>query len=383
MLEDCPELDACIRGEGEAAFCELLDRVADRSPFDDAPSLAWRLRGQPVANPMRPRIDDLDALPRPAWDLFGVEVYLRRGLGSGVDRGAAMPVLTSRGCPYRCTFCSSPQMWTTRYRRRNPDDVVDEIAELQAEYGVCNVNINDLTSLLTKEWILEFCEAITRRGLKVTWQLPSGTRSEAVDAEAATAMFAAGCRNFCYAPESGSEPELKRMQKRVKLPALRDSLKSAIEVGLVTEASIILGMPGQSLGDLLRTWVFTQRMALDGLHSLGVMVFAPYPGSALYAELDAAGMITHDDAYRYGSLLRAAASGGSYRQGWSRRQLTTAQFAMLATFYAMQYGRRPSRVLQAALNLVRGREETILDKLVRTKAREGRSAIRKGVAPVT
>ena len=369
MLGECPSLDAVVRGEGEATFCEVLECVADGRSLDDVASVALRRDGRAVANAPRARIDDLDALARPAWDLFPVDAYLRHGLGSGVDRGAAMPVLTSRGCPYQCTFCSSPQMWTTRYRRRDPDDVVDEIAELQARYGVRNVNINDLTSLLTKAWILEFCEALKRRGIEVTWQLPSGTRSEAVDADAAAAMYDAGCRNFCYAPESGSPAELMRIKKRVKLPALRESLQAAIDAGMVTEASIILGLPGQSEDDLLTTWMFTVRMALDGLHSLGVMVFAPYPGSELYAELDAKGQIAHDDAYRYGSLLRAAAAGRSYRDGWTRRDLTTVQFAMLATFYAAQYMRRPGRALQSAVNLMRGREETILEKLVRTKVR--------------
>ena len=375
MRTECPELDACLRGEGEAAFCEVLARVAAGRSLDDAPSLAVR-RGQSlVANPTLGRIDDLDALPRPAWDLFPVREYLRQGMGSGVDRGAAMPVLTSRGCPYRCTFCSSPQMWTTRYRRRDPDDVVDEIAALQSDFGVRNVNINDLTSLLTKAWILEFCAAVKRRGLDVTWQLPSGTRSEAVDAEAAAAMHDAGCRNFCYAPESGSPSELARIQKRVKLPDLRASLRAAIDAGLVTEASIILGIPGQSGEELRETWRLTQRMALDGLHSLGVMIFAPYPGSELYASLDREGRIAHDDAYRYGSLLRAAVRGDSYRPGWSRARLAAVQLAMLASFYATQYARRPGRAVQSAWNLLRGREDTILEKLVRTKTRAWRRAL--------
>ncbi len=367
MLDECAALDLIVCGEGEAAFVELLARIEAGRSLDDAPSVARRHRDGPVANPRRARIDDVDGLARPAWDLFPIGQYLERGLGSGVERGPAMPVLTSRGCPYRCTFCSSPQMWTTRYRRRDPDDVVDEIADLQTRYGVRNVNINDLTSLLTKAWILEFCRAMQRRGLNVTWQLPSGTRSEAVDAEAARAMYAAGCRNFCYAPESGAPTELTRMRKRVKLPALRTSLQASLDAGMVTHASIILGTPEQTPDELLETWKFVHRLALDGLHSVGVMVFAPYPGSALYRELDAAGRIEHDDAYRYGSLLRAAVSGDSYREGWSRRRLTTIQFAMLASFYLTQFARRPGRMLQSARNLLRGREHTILEQLVHTK----------------
>jgi radical SAM superfamily enzyme YgiQ (UPF0313 family) len=273
-----------------------------------------------------------------------------------------MPVLTSRGCPYRCTFCSSPQMWTTRYHRRDPELVLDEIEDLQRRYGVRNININDLTSLLTKQWILDFCGAIERRGVRFLWQLPSGTRSEAVDRETAEAMARAGCRNFCYAPESGSPEELRRIKKRVKLPALRASLRGALAAGLTTQASLIIGLPGQRPADLARTWAFSLGLALDGLHALGVLVFAPYPGSEEYQRLADAGCIEHDDAFVYSSLLRSVGAARS-------RRLAAMQLAMLSTFYATQYLRRPGRVVNVAVNAIRGRERTVMDKFLRTKTR--------------
>ena len=358
MLRECPELDACLCGEGELAFTQLLEH----GDLQRAASVVYREDGRPRAHPRAPRITDLDALARPAWDLFPVERYLQRGLGSGVDRGRSLPVLTSRGCPYQCTFCSSPQMWTTRYHRRDPERVLDEIEELQRRYRVRNININDLTALLTKEWILDFCHAIERRGLEFTWQLPSGTRSEAVDREAAEAMARTGCRNFCYAPESGSPDELRRIKKRVKLPKLRASLRASLRAGLTTHASLILGMPGQRPSDLARTWALSLGLARDGLHGLSVLVFAPYPGSEEYRRLEAAGRIAHDDAFVYSSLLRSVGAGRS-------RRLAAAQVAMLGTFYAAQYLRRPGRAADVALNAIRGTEQTVMDQFLRTKLR--------------
>jgi radical SAM superfamily enzyme YgiQ (UPF0313 family) len=259
-------------------------------------------------------------------------------------------------------------MWTTRYVRRDPERVLDEIEHLQRRYGITNVNVNDLTSLLTREWILDFCRAVQRRGMQFTWQLPSGTRSEAVDREAAEAMYAAGCRNFCYAPESGSPAELRRMKKKVKLPALVQSLQGAIDAGLVTQASIIIGMPEQDGDDLLKTWRFTLALARRGLHALGVLVFAPYPGSEAYDRLAAAGRIVHDDAYRYGSLLRSVGAGRAYHPRWSRRRLAAVQLAMLSTFYATQYLRRPRRAVEVIVNAMRGRQESVMDKFLATKA---------------
>jgi len=376
MLDDCPALDACVVGEGESAFCELLSAVQTGAPLASVPSLALRRDGHPVLTHRAPRITQVDQLPTPAWDLFHIDAYLRGRHGSGVDRGLAMPILTSRGCPYQCTFCSSPTMWTTRYVRRDPERVLDEIEALIATYAVTNVNVNDLTSMLTKGWILEFCDAVEARGLQFTWQLPSGTRSEAVDREAAERMYSAGCRNFCYAPESGSPDHLRRIKKRVKLPALKRSMQGALDAGMRTHASIIVGIPGEEPADLLSSWQLALNMAVMGLHGLSVLVFAPYPGSADYDALDREGRIAHDEAYLYGSLLRSAGSFRSYHPDWGGRTLWSVQFAMLLSFYGLQYGLRPVRAAQVVGNLWRDRQDTVMDQFLAAKIGTARRRLR-------
>ncbi len=252
--------------------------------------------------------------------------------------------------------------------------VVDEIEGLRDRYGIRNVDLNDLTAMLTKDWILELCEEVEARGLNVTLQLPSGTRSEAIDQEAAEAMFRAGVRNFTYAPESGSEEVLRRIKKRVKLPSLRRSLRGAISAGLQTHASIIIGFPGERWQDLWQSWRLSQALADDGLHTLSVMVFAPYPGSALYEELRKSGRLIEDEAWYYGALLRSAGGGRSHHDFLDARALGGIQLAMLLTFFARQYLQRPERLVSIVGNLAKGEQRNVMDQFLATKLRQLRES---------
>jgi radical SAM superfamily enzyme YgiQ (UPF0313 family) len=370
MLDRCRALDVCVCGEGEATVLTLLDAIGSGSPLADVPQLALRDRGSVRRTIAAPRIAALDAWPWPAWDLFPLAAYFAAHAGSGVDRGAAVPVLTSRGCPYTCTFCSAPQMWTTRYVRRDPERVLDEIEHLVETHDVRNVDLHDLTALLTKRWIVEFCRAVLRRDLRFTWQLPSGTRSEAVDGEAARLMVAAGCRNFCYAPESGSPSELERIHKRVEPTRLLGSVRAATKAGLVTHASFIVGLPDQDAVDLGHTLAYLVRLAHAGLHTVSVMVFAPYPGSALYDRLRADGRIVLDDRWFYGSLLRSAGGSRSHHGRWGGRRLFGLQLGLLFAFFTAAFARRPQRIVRTAIDVARGRQRTVLEQLLATKANQ-------------
>jgi anaerobic magnesium-protoporphyrin IX monomethyl ester cyclase len=377
MLRQCPALDACVRGEGEATMLELVDAWSQGRPLASVPGLAVRIDGTPTTTLARARLRALDDRPAPAWDLFPLEPYLQHRGHGGVARGRSLPVLTSRGCPYRCTFCSSPSMWTTRYERRDPARVVDELEALVAAHGIRNFDLHDLTALLTKRWILAFCDELERRDLRLTWQLPSGTRAEAIDAEVAARLHAAGCRNFCYAPESGSPDTLARIGKQVRLPVLLRSLEGAVAAGLRTEANIIIGFPHERPGEIWASAVFCLALARAGLHSLSVMVFAPYPGSEEHRRLEAAGRIVHDDRYLYSSLLRSAGSLRSHHPRLGARQLLLVQLGMLLGFFAAQYALHPSRILELPLHLARGREETVVDQFVATKLRQARQGTQR------
>ena len=138
----------------------------------------------------------------------------------GISSGRNMPILGTRGCPYQCTFCSNPTMWTTRYTMRDPKDVVDEVESLVKNHAARSIEFFDLTAIVKKDWIIAFCNELKARKLNVSWQLPSGTRSEALDDETLLAIYETNCRLLVYAPESGSPETLRIIKKNLKLDRL-------------------------------------------------------------------------------------------------------------------------------------------------------------------
>ncbi|MFN8641322.1 MAG: cobalamin-dependent protein [Candidatus Binatia bacterium] len=161
-LGDCAGLDVVVTGEGEATIAEVARAVAEGRPLSDTGGIVYkdRVRGEIVAARRRQRLRELAAIARPAWHLFPLEKYFANDISYGIAYGRSLPIFATRGCPYQCTFCSSPQMWGLKYSMRDVADVVDEIAFLNREYGVNNIDFYDLTAILKKQWILDFCRQL-------------------------------------------------------------------------------------------------------------------------------------------------------------------------------------------------------------------------------
>jgi len=363
VLGDAP-VDHCVVGEGEETFVELLAALAEGRSFQEIPGLVTRVDGEMVYTHRRPRIRDIDEIPAPAWDLFPLENYLSRGLGIGIDRGRSMPILATRGCPYQCTFCSSPSMWTTRWLARDPARVLAEIRNYVDEYRAESFDFYDLTAIIRREWVLEFCRLVRESGLHFTWQLPSGTRSEAIDGEVAEALRETGCRNITYAPESGSVTELRRIKKKVETPRMLRSMRSCVKRGLIVKANIVVGFPGQTPRELFETLVFISKMAVIGVRDVVIMLFSAYPGSEMYRDLRLAGRVPapSDDYFLSLTCQLDLSQAVSFTEGLSPRQLASTRILGMLLFYAVSHLLRPWRLAQTAYRLVRGRQETPLDK---------------------
>ena len=354
-------LDIGVLGEGEETTLEIVTAHRE-GDLDLRKILGVCYRddnGEVVINKSRPRKRDLDDIVWPAWDLIPIENYLERGFGFGVNRGRSMPVMASRGCPYQCTFCSSPAMWTTRWIARDADLLLDEMQYYQEKYGVANFDFYDLTAIVKKSWIIEFCKRIDERGLKFTWQLPSGTRTEAIDGEVSRLLFQSGCRNMSYSPESGSPAVLKRIKKKIKPGAVIDSIAAANQSGMNIKCNIIFGFPGENLKEILESYRFIIKMAFAGAFDLSIWAFSPYPGSELFAEICRSKSFKLDDNY-YNSLRSYAdsASTVSYSEYFSDKKLKILRTSGLILFYLCSWCRRPFRPFKIVWNLVSGRQES-------------------------
>ncbi len=383
-------IDYVLAGEADRTVVALAEHVAGRRPIEEVASCHFHgSAGEVRRTSAVVREADVDALPWPAWDLVPIENYLAGGHGWGVDRGRNMPMLATRGCPYRCTFCSSPAMWTTRWVARSAADVVREMRHYVERYDVTNFDFQDLTLVISREWVVELAERILAARLAVTWQLPSGTRSEALDAELLRLVVRAGCRNIVYAPESGATETLARIEKRLDAERLLASMRVAVKSGCNVKANFVFGFPHDRYRSLLGNLAFLVRLAAAGVHDVSIAPFRPYPGSELFRSLSRAGRIPEplDDAY-YRSLsaisenLPGVTSPGESYCEVPGPVLDSIRALATLLFYAVSWTLRPVRVLRLASALVTERQESRLDKsLIEMKRRLlGRSRRVRGPA---
>jgi len=368
-------LDMGVMGEGEETALELMAELAKPTPdLSQVLGLAFKDKDGVIrVNARRPRTRELDDLPWPAWELMPIENYLERGFGFGVNRGRSMPVMASRGCPYQCTFCSNPQMWTTRWTVRDQDKLLDELQHYQQHFGAQNFDFYDLTAIVKKDWIVSFCSKIKQRGMTFTWQLPSGTRSEAIDEEVAGLLYETGCRNLSYSPESGSPATLEKIKKKIHPPAMLASIRGCVRQGLNVKTNIMLGFPGETLKEVLESYRFIAGMAWNGAHDLSVWAFSPYPGSELFEQLKASGALTFDDDY-FDSLRSYADASRtkSYSANFTNERLKTLRFIGTALFYAVGWLRRPARPFHIVWNVLHGKQESRGEMALANMLRRGK-----------
>ena len=255
-------------------------------------------------------------------------------------------------------------MWTTRYVMRAIPDVVDEIEYYMKTYRADNIDFFDLTAIIKKEWTLSFCAEIKRRGLKLTWQLPSGTRSEAMDAEVLAAMASAGCSNVTYAPESGSPRTLKEIKKKVKLPRLFESIRHAKRNGIFVKCNLIIGFPREMRWDMLQTVWVAIRSAVLGVDDVGIYAYSPYPGSELYQYLRDTGAIPKMDRDYFTSLMTFMdlKQSSNYCENVGEAEIAAYRLIGMCAFYGLSYLLRPMRILRTIRNYRVHRSDTVFEE---------------------
>ena len=354
-MDSCPAIDVSVLGEGEETIVDLLHAHATQRDLSTVDGIVFRGKdGELQRTAERRRIRALEKIPRPSWELWPVEIYIDQGLTHGINLGRTMPLLASRGCPFRCTFCSSPQMWTTVWKAREPDDVIAEMKDYIERYKVTNFDFYDLTAIVKRDWIVRFCDALSREGLDITWQLPSGTRSEAIDREVAQKLYDSGCRSMNYAPESGSLDELKRIKKKCRLDRMIESMQGALDAGIEVKCNFVFGFPGVTWEDFKETFKFLAKLAEIGVHDVACFPFAPYPGSELFDQLIAERRIKLDDDYFIGLLgYTDIKNSVSYTDLISSGQLSAMNIVGMSWFYGLAYLRRPKRGLRFVRDALR------------------------------
>lgn len=357
-LRDSP-IRVCGIGEGEAVAVEIAEALTTGGDLTGIPGIAYEdENGEIVRTGRRDRIRNVNDIPWPAWDLFRIEAYTRQGFGVGLSvRGQApvIPLLATRGCPYECTFCTSPDMWTTAWITRDPKKVVDEIEHYVNTYGARNFPLADLTAIVRKDWIMAFCQEILDRGLDITWQLPTGTRSEAVDAEVAAMLRRAGMYQMAYAPESGSDRVRQLIKKRLKAKAFYSSARAAIREGLKVQAFFVVGFPEETRLDTIKTLGMMMRLAAIGVHDVGFQHYMPYPGSEIYNRLVEEGKVTESDEWLLapaGTIDIRVHSRCRTNENFSALWQSVVKFSGYAVFYTTSVVCRPWNFARLIIGMI-------------------------------
>lgn len=328
------QVDVMVLGEGEETIVELVDALRDGRDLATVPGIAYRRGDSVQMNRRRTRRADIDDVAWPAWQHFKIETYSQQHYVGGMFTGdLSMPILATRGCPYQCTYCSSVNMWTPKWIPRDPIKVVDEIEHYVKVYGAGSFPFQDLTAIIEKDWILRFCKELQRRNLKISWQLASGTRSEAIDSEVAEELRKSGMIMMSYAPESGSETTRKYIKKKMKTDRLLGSLQSAASAGLNIAIFLVIGFPHDKVEHFEENFPFIDAVAKAGASDLSISFYMALPGTELFHSLYDAGKIKIDRQYFTHILDSLSLLPSQTYSDISRLQLAWWKLRLLFAFY--------------------------------------------------
>jgi len=322
-LREAPALDAVIRREPETTAADLAGALDAGRSLAGVAGLAWRDGSAIRTNEDRPFLEDLDSLPLPARDLVDHRHY-----PAPVDGRPHTLVITSRGCPYPCTFCTAHLYYGSKLRPRDPVRVVDELEAVVREQGLRLFTFWSDTFTLDREHVLGICREIRRRGLSIEWM--ANSRVDRVDPELLREMRAAGCTVVSFGVESGVQEILDRVRKGTRLAQIEEAFAACRAAGLRSAAHVILGLPGETPATIRRTLRFVRRIRPDFVQFYGAI---PFPGTAFHREARERGWIVARDWPDY-EINRAVVSTpelpAAALRSWRRR-------AYLSTYLAPRY----------------------------------------------
>ena len=285
ILKNIPEVDFIVIGEGEESLLGLLDYLDGKLELNDLSGLATRDEsGNITVLNSSKRIKNLnqDNIPFPARHLLPMENYIQAQEGHGPTSGRWTSILSSRGCPYGCTFCESRR---TVWIARTPMDIVDEMEYCLREWGINEFHFEDDNMTINKERLIGICDEIIGRGLKIKWQTPNGIRASVTDSEMLTKMRESGCLHITLAPETGSERVLHEVIEKGKdfdLTQLKECGALAHNLGLKVAAYFIIGLPGETRQEVQETIKYAKELAKCGVDEVAFGLFIPLPGTPLW-----------------------------------------------------------------------------------------------------
>lgn len=289
-LED-ENVDIVIRGEGEYIMLNLVQALENQSSLHDVKGIVFEDKNSKeiVVNPEAPLIQDLDELPFPALNLLPMKKYRLLDIDTHMTT-----MITTRGCPMQCSFCSSAAMHGKKIRERSVENIVDEIEYLNTNYDIDTIAFMDDTFTLKKRKVMAICDEILKRNIEIMWGCTS--RVDTLDEKLLKKMKEAGCITIFIGVESADQQQLDNMCKNTTIAKIENAFKIAHKLKIRTIASVALGMPGDTKEIMNKTVKFVHKLKPNyAIYSLAT----PYPGTRFYKEAFEKNLIKIKDWSKY------------------------------------------------------------------------------------
>jgi radical SAM superfamily enzyme YgiQ (UPF0313 family) len=338
MPVECAEssfIDFVVVGEGEKTIIELVNSILNKSDFANIKGLTYKKGKEIIQNEAREPIQDLDAIPFPARHLFKNQKYTY----PDALRYPASPIITSRGCPGNCTFCTAKFLHGKRFRCRSAENVLDEIELLIKDYGVREIHIWDDNFITNRNRVFAFRDGIIKRNIKVLFSFPNGIRADFINRDILKALKDFGTYSVAIGVESGNQNILDMIQKGIKLEQIENAFNLAKEMKLETWGFFLLGLPGEDKNTMKDTIDFAIKLDPD---IAKFHVLKPFPKSVVYDQLKAQGLIVDENYIHYGIHTKPV----HRLPDVSQEELLEWQQKAYRRFYM-----RPSKILKEIMRL--------------------------------
>ena len=296
FLQEAKDVDIVVRGEGEYTMLEIVQAFEDKKHLNKVMGIAYRQDGKIILSPPRPHIENLDALPYPAYDLVDMEHYLiSKNIGYRSFQDRAISMITSRGCPFNCCFCAVHLHMGRNFRAHSAEYVLNHIQFVVNKFNVKNIFFEDDNLTLDIKRFKAICNGIISRKIKISWETPNGVRADCLNMELLKKMKQSGCKSVFVGVESGDQQILdKVICKSLDLSRVVEFAKDAKEIGLKTGAFYIIGFPGETKENMQKTVDFALRLKRDYDVGMHLFVATPSYGTRLYEECMTKGYFQKD-----------------------------------------------------------------------------------------
>src|SRR3989344_5877817 len=282
-------IDIAVIGEGEITFLNIVKNLENKKELYSLKGIAFMDNKNIKINPSADYIKDLDTIPFPARHLLPMKNYLNHPQNSIANmRGPTTEIITSRGCPFRCIFCSICTVWGRKWRARSPKNVVDELEYLHKTYGVKEFRFFDDNLSWDKKRTIDICDEIIKRKLDIKWDTPNGVAIATLDEEVLSKMKKSGYYKIVMGIESGSEETLKFMRKPVSLNQARKIISICNKLDIWTWSTFVIGFPDETKKEIDKTIDFAKK---SGLNFATFYIAQPYPGTDMYKVYEKEGLL--------------------------------------------------------------------------------------------